>query len=533
MNPGTSTTSTAPHWRAGRFSSWIFATDHKRVGMLWLAVGGTALLLGGILALVAALQTARVDTELIGQGTYVSVITMQGTLLTYGGILPLALGLAVFIVPLQLGAPRLALPDLSAAALWLGVAGVVTVVLSSFAEGTAPRSSWTSLGALVPSPNGDTVRLVGLLLIGLATLLTAVALVATFRGPRAPGMTNERLPLFAQSAGIFAAALLVLAPLSLLGNTLMLLNQKYPGSFDWYIDRQGGRLLHGYEWVFGQAIVAIVIVLALGIAAEIVATFHRGTLTHRRLVAYALIAVAVLVALVPSADYVNAYRWGSALALLATVPVAVVAVTLLIVGLRATRTDGPAAPLLFALGSLILALAAALASVALVVKHDDLHGTTFETARLDLVWTAVLLALLGGAVYWWPKLTGRVLAGRIVDLSAYVLVGSSLLLAIGRAAAGWNDQPGAAGVVRDGAETGSLLGALGVLGIAIGILLFGFAKLRARRGRRVGNDPWLADTLEWYTTSPPPPHNFDSVPPVLSTRPLSDLRQSLQERNAL
>lgn len=533
MNAGTSTTNAAPRWHAGRFSGWIFATDHKRVGMLWLAVGGTAILLGGILALVAALQIARPDMDVIGQGTYQSVITMGGTLLTYGGILPLALGLAVFIVPLQLGARRLALPGLSAAGLWLGVAGVVTVVLSTFAEGTAPRSGWTSLGAFQPSPNGDTVRLLGLLLIGLATLLTAVALVATFRGPRAPGMTNERLPLFAQSAGIFAAALLVLAPLSLLGNTLLLLNQKYPGSFDWYIDRKGGRPLHGYEWVFGQAIVAIVIVPALGIAAEIVATFHRGLLTYRRLVAYALIATVVLVALVPGADYADAYRWGSALALLSALPVAAVAFILLPVGLRAVRANGPTTPLVFALGSLVLALGALLASIVLVVRHDDLRGTTFETARLDLVWTAVLLALLGGAVYWWPKLTGRVLAGRIVDLSAYVLVGSSLLLAIGRAVAGWNDQPGDAGIVRNGAETGSLLGALGVLGIAIGILLFGLAKLRARSGRRVGNDPWLADTLEWYTTSPPPPHDFDSLPPVTSARPLHDLRERLKELNAL
>ncbi len=534
MNAETSAAQTGPHWREGRVSSWIFATDHKRIGMLWLALGGLGIFLGGILALISALQTARPDADLIGQGTYASVVTMQGTLLTYGGILPLALGLAVVIVPLQLGARGLALPGLSAFALWLGWAGVAAVVLSSFSKGDAPRSSWatTPSVALDPSRPGETARLMGLFLIALATLLTAVALVATFRGPRAPGMSNDRLPLFAQSAGIFATALLVLASISLLGTGLLLLDRKHSGSFDWYIDG-GANLVDGYEWVFSQAIVAIVIVPALGIAAEIVATFHRGLLAHRRLVTLALVAAAVLIALVPSIDTVAGNRLASALALLAFLPIAAAAGMLLFVGIGTARTGGPGIPLPFAVGSLVLLIGAALAGLALVVAHGDLSGTTFESARLDLIWSAVLLALLGGAVYWWPKLNGRMLDGRLTNLSAFVIAGSSLLLALGRAIAGWNDQPNLAGVTIDGAGTGSLLGTLGVFGIAGGILLFGLAKLRGRSGRRVGNDPWRADTLEWYTTSPPPPHNFDSLPPVTSARPLDDLRTRLNELNAL
>ena len=534
MNAETSAANTGHHWRGGRISSWFFATDHKRVGMLWLAVGGLGLFLGGILALVSALQTARPDADLIGQGTYASVVTMQGTLLTYGGILPLALGLAVVVAPLQLGARGLALPGLAAGALWLGVVGIGAVVLSSFAKGDAPRSSWASTPsiALDPSRPGETTRLLGLFLIALATLLTAIALVETFRRFRAPGMGNEQLPLFAQSVGLFATALLVLAAISLLGNGLLLLDRKNPGSFDWYIDNAGG-LLDGYEWVFSQAIVAIVGVPALGVAAEIVATFHRGPLNHRRLVTLALVAATVLIALVPNADTVAGNRLASTLALLAMLPIAAAAGMLLVVGFGAARTSGAGTPLPFALGSLVLLIGAALVSLVLVAAHDDLGGTTFESARLDLVWSAVLLALLGGAVYWWPKLTGRMLDGRLTNVSAYVIAGSSLLLAVGRAIAGLNDQPILAGVTIDGAGAGSLLGTLGVFGIGAGIVLFGLAKFRGRSGRRVGNDPWRADTLEWYTTSPPPPHNFDSRPPVTSARPLDDLRRKLRELNAV
>jgi heme/copper-type cytochrome/quinol oxidase subunit 1 len=535
VNPETTSAApTTPHWIRGRFSRWIFATDHKMVGLLWLTVGGIGILLGGILAVISALQTARPDEALLGEGTYASVVTMQGTLLTYGGILPLALGLAIIVLPLQLGAHGLRHASVSAIAFWFGAAGILSLVLSSFSKGDAPRSSWTTVPseALDPSRPGESVRLLGLILVGSATLLTAISLIATFRGPRAPGLTNERLPLFAVSVGVFAAAQLVLSPLALLGDALLVLARKNPGSFDWYIEKDG-TLQSGYGWVFSQAIVAVVVVVALGAAAEIVATFQRGALAPRRLVALALVAAGVLVAIVPGADTVDGRRWASVLAVLALLPVAAAAVMLLLAGFRAAGASATESPLPFALGSLVLVLTAAVASVVVAIAHNDLRGTTFESARLDLLWSAILVALLGGTIYWWPKLTGRVMNARTTNLAAAVIVASALVLAVGRAIAGWNDQPSHAGVTIDGAGAGSLIGTIGVIGMAVGILLVGIAKLRARNGRRVGNDPWHGDTLEWYTTSPPPPHNFDRLPPVASERPLDDLRQTIRARNAL
>jgi cytochrome c oxidase subunit I len=172
-------------------------------------------------------------------------------------------------------------------------------------------------------------------------------------------------------------------------------------------------------------------------------------------------------------------------------------------------------------------------SLVLVVRHDDLGATTFATARLDLLWTAGLLALLGGAVYWWPKLFGRMLHARVTNLSAVVLFFSAVLLAAGHAVAGWNDQLSHTGVTLDGAATASLVATIGAAGIVAGIALFGIAKLKALKGRRVGSDPWQGDTLEWYAASPPAPGNFASLPPVESERPLDDLRRSLREQGAL
>lgn len=533
MNAESPAASAAPPWLRGRVSRWIFATDHRHVGVLWLALGGVGLALGGLLAVIAAVQTASADATVIGEGAFASLTTMQGTLLTYCGILPLALGLAVALVPLQLGARGIALPQVAAFGLWLGISGSTAVVLSSFATGDAPRSSWTTFPpvALAGERPGESARLMGLVLIGLSALLTAIALVATFRGRRAPGLTNERLPLFAQSAGIFAAALLVLAPVSLLGNLLLLLARENPGSFDWYLTEDG--LVRGYGWVFGQAMVAIVVVPALGVAAEVIGTFGRVELQTRRVVSIGLVATAVLVALVPGADHVDAHTWAAVLALLAALPIGAVAGLLLLAGFRALRGQATTTPLPFALGALVLALGGLGLSLAFVVSHDDLRGTTFETARLALFWGAAFLALLGGVVYWWPKLFGRVLGATLTTVAAVVVLVSSLLLALGRLAAGSSDQPSHTGVILDDADTASLVGSVGVFGIALGIAIFALAQLRAIKGRRVGNDPWQGDTLEWYTASPPPPGNFTSLPPVTSARPLADLRQTLRERGAL
>ena len=534
MNAETSAAQTGPHWREGRVSSWIFATDHKRIGMLWLAVGGLGILLGGILALISALQTARPDGDLIGQGTYASVVTMQGTLLTYGGILPLALGLAVVIVPLQLGARGLALPGLSAFAFWLGLAGVAAVVLSSFSKGDAPRSSWTSTPsiALDPSRPGETARLMGLFLIALATLLTAIALVATFRGLRAPGMSNDRLPLFAQSAGIFATALLVLASISLLGNGLLLLDRKNPGSFDWYIDG-GANLLDGYEWVFSQAIVAIVIVLALGVAAEIVATFHRGLLTHRRLVTLALVAAAVLIALVPSARHRRGQPPGFRAGLSRLAPDRGCSRDAPLRRLRCGSYERPGHPAAVRPGITRPADRGGVCRprTRRRPRRSERDDVPERSARPDLVGRPARAAR-----------RSRLLVAEAHRQDARRASHQPLRLRDHRLVAAARTRTGDCGLERpaDPRRRDDRR-------CRDGVAARDDRRVRPRRrhpplrarkapwphGRRVGNDPWRADTLEWYTTSPPPPHNFDSLPPVTSARPLHDLRTRLNELNAL
>jgi heme/copper-type cytochrome/quinol oxidase subunit 1 len=143
--------------------------------------------------------------------------------------------------------------------------------------------------------------------------------------------------------------------------------------------------------------------------------------------------------------------------------------------------------------------------------------------------------LLGALTYWWPKIFGRLLDEKLTSAAAVLLfVGFNcaffpqFLLGDEGQAAGASSFAG-----HGSTEAYNVISTIGACASALGILAFLLAVARAHNGRRAGNDPWHADTLEWYTTSPPPPHNFESLPPITSTRPLHDLRLRLKERNAL
>ena len=306
MNAETSAATTGPHWREGSVSSWIFATDHKRIGMLWLAVGGL-----GIFARWDPRAHQRAPDRPARRGP-----DRAGDVCQRRDDAGHALDLRRHPPPRARSRGRSSFRSSSGRADWrcpgsrLSRSGWAWRALS-------PSCSRRSRRATLPARVGRALRAshsirpaqvrpracMGLFLIALATLLTAVALVATFRGPRAPGLSNDRLPLFRQSAGIFAIALLVLASISLLGNGLLLLDRKNNGTFDWYID--GGR--QPRRWVrVGVQPGDRCNPASCRRSESPPRSWRRSTVacsTHRRLVTLALVAAAVLVAVVPSARY--------------------------------------------------------------------------------------------------------------------------------------------------------------------------------------------------------------------------------------
>ncbi len=531
-------------WHRGRVAGWLVSLDHKRIGALYLGVAGVFFVIAGVLTLLMRLQVTRPDATILGNGTYQGVLTMHGTLLVFFVLVPVVTGLATYLVPLMIGATRTAKPEIAAAALWLFVFAGAAVVLSAFAGGGSSQAGWTGFPplALVQKGNGVDLWLIGLLLLAISLLGSAANLVATIRSLRTDGMEWSSTPMFAWAVYVWSWLTIALVPSAAVGLTLVLLERQFSGSFDFFLD--GDTVEPKLIWLFGQSFAYVALVPVLGIVAEIVTVFSGRVIATARMLAQSLVALGGLMILVV---IYHAYSTGVGkkpslllllLAVIATAPF-VVAIWLLGSSLWRARSQlRRTAPLLFAGGALVLFGVGILSALVLVVFGNDrgLRGTAFGVAHAHyLLLGPALLALLGGLVYWWPKIFGRLLGTRLTASAAVLLfIGFNITFFVQFLLGDQGQARGASTFTEHGSTAAyNMISTIGAFTTTAGVLLFVIAVARAKDGTRAGNDPWLADTLEWYTTSPPPTHNFDSVPQVTSARPLHDLRQTLKERNAL
>jgi heme/copper-type cytochrome/quinol oxidase subunit 1 len=463
---------TRPAWYEGRFARWLTTTDHKRIGVLYVSTALLWLVLAGIPALIMRVDTVALNESFDSRNSF-EVFTAHLTGALFLVVVPIVTGLATFLVPLMIGARTAALPGLAAFAYWLYFLGGVTL-FAAIAGGGIGDCAWTC--AAPDWTSGDhtgNLWLLALLMLSLASALGAVNVVATIHSLRAEGMTWQRMPLFARAVDVYSW--LLIAAVGVLDVVLALLLLDRRGVTDVF----GGHadVLRNLLWSFGHPVLYLLVIPVLGIAAEVLRVFPPGRGRPWQRPAHLFVGGAI-----------------------AVVPIGIAG------------------------GILVAAL-----------PHNAPVDRDFVRALLDyVVLTGTLLVLLGGLHYWWPKLFGRLLGERLARWSFW-FVFAGLNLAFFPAYL-HTASPVYAYPHHAGWGTYQVVSAVGLGLLTFGVLLFLVNVLRAHvlhLGRRASNDPWLGDTLEWYTTSPPPPHNFDRLPPIASGRPLRDLRRTLRERNAL
>jgi len=533
-------------WQQGRVSSWLTTVDHKRIGILYIATSLVFFGAGGILALLMRAQLATPKEHFVTKNSYNELFTIHGTTMIFLVIVPILAGFGNFLVPLMIGAKDMAFPRLNALSYWMFVGGGIVLYSSWFANHGASSVGWTGYPPLSDNYTpglGVDLWIVSLHILTLSSLAGAINFLVTIQNMRAPGMTWMRLPLFVWAIEIYALLLVIVLP-ALSGGLTMLLLDRQAGTHFFIPDEGGSALLYQHVfWFFGHPEVYIMILPAMGIISEIIPVFSRKPIFGYKAIAFSTVGIAFLSMLVWAH---HMFAVGLPVGLDSFFMIASMAVAVptgvKIFNWLATTWRGNLifdTPMLFALGFIAVFTFGGITGIFLAAFPVDwqVTDTYFVVGHLHYVlFGGSMFAIFGGLYYWWPKMFGKILDEGLGKWHFWLTFAGFNLTFFPQHMLGLMGMPRRNFTYFHHGlwEAYNLTSSIGSGIMAIGILVFVANIIKTTRsGVRAGNDPWLADTLEWYTTSPPPAHNFDSLPYVTSARPLRDLRQRLKESNAL
>jgi cytochrome c oxidase subunit 1 len=531
--------------RTKRWVDWVTTTDHKKIGIMYLVLTFGFFLLGGVEALLMRLQLSVPNNTLLSGERYNELMTMHGTTMVFLFVVPVMAGFGNYFVPLMIGARDMAFPRLNALSFWLLAAGGIVFYCTLFWN--PPEAGWWSyppLSSIQFSPSGGQDAWIFLIhLTGLSSLLGAINFYATIVNMRAPGMSWGRLPLFVWTILVYAILLIIALPVVAAAVTMLLTDRHFGTHFFDPTSHGAPVLWQHLFWFFGHPEVYIMILPGFGIISEVIPVFSRKPVFGYKAIA----ASSVLIA------FISTLVWAHHM-FASPVPLVVLGFFMLssyLVGIPtgikvfnwvATLWRGsivPTASLHFAAGFIAIFVLGGVTGIMLATFPVDwqLNDTYFVVAHFHYVLMGgAVFSIMAGVYYWFPKITGRLLNERLGKISFWVMfIGFNMTFFV-QHALGLNGMPRRIYTYGPGLgwSAENMISTIGSFILGVGVLLTIANVARSLKvGQLAGPDPWKGNTLEWFTTSPPPPNNFDVVPTVRSVEPMRDIRRQVERQTGV
>ncbi len=533
-----------------RWFEMVMSPDHKDVGRIYIGAAVSFLVLGIVAFLLMRLQLAVPENDLIAPVTFNRLLSVGSATVIVLFALPFVFGLFTYVVPLQIGARSLAFPRLASLSLWLYLLGGALLYVSFvYTPPEAGFNSWPPLSDTVfISNNGVDVWItaVGLTVVGL--VLLSINLAVTVAKLRAPGLAWRRLPTFSFSAAVSSWTMIIAGTAMAAALVMLEIDRHFDGVF--FDPGEGGAPLYyqHLSWIFFTGTYLVFLLGPIGAISDILPVFSGKPLLSRRALAISMAAIMPLGLLawmqnMMSASIPIGWLYGAMLmSLLLVIPIGAVFVNWL--GTLAGGVLRMRAPLVFALVAIsTLSFGLVMELIQSVIPVNWLLAdTTASTAASGYV--LVGGPILGGFAalyYWFPKMTGRVMGESLAKSSATLIVLGAHVTFIPLFLAGVEGQQveifkffeASDAINAMSLNAYNLIATIGSFLLSLGVVLtIVNAYVSVKRGVRAGHDPWHGETLEWFATSPPPPHNFDVVPDVRSDEPLRDIREAVRRHDA-
>jgi len=504
--------------------SWIMATDHKRIGLLYMYAIITFFFIGVVLGLMMKLELLAPGETIMTAKMYNSVFTLHGILMIFMVVIPgLSAVFGNFFLPILIGAKDVAFPKLNRFSWWIFIVGSIMAVLSQLLKDGPPDTGWTFYAPYSTTTNSNVIMATAAaFVLGFSSILTGLNFIVTIHQMRAPGMKFFHMPLFPWA--LYATAWIQLLATPVIGITLLMLIAERAFQIGFFDPALGGDplLFQHLFWIYSHPAVYVMMLPAMGVITEIIPTFCQRQIYGYKAVAISSLAIAAVGFLVwghhmYTSGMSDQARWFfSLLTFIVAVPSAIKVFNWITTMYKGSIDVQP--PFLYALAFIFLFIIGGTTGLLLgsVATNVQVHDTAFVVAHFHyIIFGGMGFAFFAAIHYWFPKMYGRMYDIKLANISLVIKFIGFNLLYFPQFIIGVQGMPRRYFDYPEQFQPAQVISSIGGFILAFGLILMVYNLVKAAKSGAIAPaNPWKGSTLEWQIPSPPSLENFDEAPVI-------------------